>query len=95
LAAAEAIARAVKVVLPGARVYAFGSAVAGRAVGSSDVDILVIARGLPRSHLGRARIKALVEEMCGLPPHHPFELHLMTEEEAEPFLRRAEALEEL
>jgi len=89
----EAIAKAVREVLPEARVYVFGSAVSGRAVGSSDVDILVVAEKLPKSHLERARIKALVEERCGLPHYHPFEIHLATEEEAEPFLRRGKVIE--
>jgi len=90
---AEAIARAVRELLPEARIYVFGSVVSGKAVGSSDVDILVVARELPRSHLERARIKALVEERCGLPYYHPFEIHLVTPDEAEPFLRRGKVIE--
>jgi len=90
---AEAIARAVRELLPDARVYVFGSVVSGKAIGSSDVDILVVARELPKSHLERARIKALVEEKCELPHYHPFEIHLVTREEAEPFLRRGKVVE--
>lgn len=89
----EVIAKAFREVLPDARIYVFGSVVSGRVVGSSDVDVLVVTGQLPMSHLERAKIKALVEEKCGLPHYHPFEIHLTTEEEAKPYLKRARVVE--
>ena len=75
--------------LPGSRVYAFGSAVRGDMSGGSDVDILVVSDAVPAGALARARLKVRAEEGVGLPDCHPFEFHLVTEGEAEPFLRRA------
>ncbi|MDG7013025.1 MAG: nucleotidyltransferase domain-containing protein [Nitrososphaerota archaeon] len=76
-------------ILPGSRVYAFGSAVRGDMSGGSDVDILVVSDAVPAGALARARLKVRAEEGAGLPDCHPFEFHLVTEGEAEPFLRRA------
>ena len=76
-------------ILPGSRVYAFGSAVRGDMSGGSDVDIMVVSDAVPAGALARARLKVRAEEGVGLPDSHPFEFHLVTEGEAEPFLRRA------
>lgn len=76
-------------ILPGSRVYAFGSAVRGDMSGGSDVDILVVSDAVPAGALARARLKVRAEEGACLPDCHPFEFHLVTEGEAGPFLRRA------
>lgn len=76
-------------ILPGSRVYAFGSAVRGDMSGGSDVDILVVSDAVPAGALARARLKVRAEEGAGLPDWHPFEFHLVTEGEEGPFLRRA------
>ncbi|MEM2024619.1 MAG: nucleotidyltransferase domain-containing protein [Candidatus Caldarchaeum sp.] len=86
---APAIAKAARELLPDAEVYVFGSAVTGDCVASSDVDILIVSEQLPARNIERARIKVEIEEKAGLPPYHPFELHLTTLEEAEPYFRRA------
>jgi len=79
------IAEAASQVLGECEVFAFGSVVEGKATGGSDVDIIVVSRHLPRD--GRSRLKALIEEGAGLPPFHPFEIHLVTPEEAEWYRR--------
>lgn len=89
------IASAAKEILPNAKVYVFGSAVSGKAVASSDVDLLIVVQQNFESYLERAKIKALIEEKSSLPHYHPFEIHLVTEDEAEPYLRRAKKMIEL
>ncbi|MEM4187136.1 MAG: hypothetical protein QW801_07675 [Candidatus Caldarchaeum sp.] len=76
---APAIAKAARELLPDAEVYVFGSA----------VDILIVSEQLPARNIERAWIKVEIEEKAGLPPYHPFELHLTTLDEAEPYFRRA------
>jgi len=49
----------------------------------SDLDILIIAKDLPKSALDRAQITGKIEEESGLPPFHPIQIHLATAEEAE------------
>ncbi len=65
-----------------AEVYLFGSVAEGKAVLSSDIDILIVTRRKDvRSGRRRAEILAEIEERAGLPFVHPFEFHLMTEDE--------------
>lgn len=85
---AHRIASAARAVLPGAEIYAFGSAVEGRLTGGSDVDLLVISEDLPDKALGRCSLKVKMEDLAGLPSYHPFEIHLVTPKEAERYLRR-------
>lgn len=77
---AESVVRAAEEVLGGCEVYAFGSVVEGSWTGGSDVDILIVCKDLPKD---RGSLKALIEERAGLPLAHPFEIHLVTEEEVE------------
>lgn len=67
---------AFKSVLEGAEIYIFGSALEGKQVGGSDIDVLIVAE-VPRKHLKRAEIIAEIEEKAGLPLAHPFEIHLI------------------
>jgi len=46
----------------GCKVFVFGSRVEGKASPSSDVDVLIVCRKLPKSAFERARIKARIEE---------------------------------
>ena len=85
---ADKIAEAVRRVLPDAQVFVFGSVVRGDYIASSDVDILVISSKIPEGLFERGRIKAEIEKEAGLPYYHPFELHMVRPEEAEPYLRR-------
>ena len=83
------IAEAVEEVVPEAEVYAFGSVVRGEAIGGSDVDILIIVDELPRGVLERAKTKESIVEKAGLPYYHPFQIHLVTREEAESYFEKA------
>lgn len=84
IAYAESVVRAAEEVLGDCEVYAFGSVVEDSWTGGSDVDILIICKNLPKD---RGSLKALMEERAGLPLAHPFEIHLVTEEEAEWYWR--------
>lgn len=86
---AELIARAARRLLPGARVYVFGSVVRGDATAGSDVDLLVVHEGVPDRAYARGAIRARMEELAGLPYYHPFEIHLATPEEAQTYLEQA------
>jgi len=70
----------IKRVLNESHVYLFGSILEGNLVAASDIDILIIAE-VPKKHLRRAEIIANIEEKSGLPLSHPFEFHLLTQEE--------------
>ena len=70
----------IKLVLKDSKVCLFGSIIEGNLVAASDIDILIIA-DIPKKHLKRAEIIADIEEKSGLPLSHPFEFHLLTQEE--------------
>ena len=70
----------IKLVLKNPQIYLFGSIIEGNLVAASDIDILIIA-DIPKEHLKRAEIIANIEEKSGLPLSHPFEFHLLTQEE--------------
>lgn len=86
------IADSIKKILPDARIYIFGSVIRGEAVGGSDVDILVVSKNMPESNIERAKLKRKIEELSNLPMHHPFELHLASEEEAEWYFTRVKEM---
>jgi len=75
--------------LPGAEVYVVSSVVRGDQMSGSDVDILVVSQSVPRRAIEKAKVKALIEEKLGLPLYHPFEIHLLTPQEAQPYMKRA------
>ncbi len=84
----ESIASAVKEVLgSGSKVYVFGSAVRGELTAASDIDILVVSEQAPRSLKERGHVKSLIFEKAGLPLIHPFEIHIVDEEEAEVYFK--------
>jgi len=72
-----------KKILGDAEVVPFGSIVEGKATATSDLDILVIVKDLPKSALNRAQIISKIEEATGLPPIHPIQIHLATWQEAQ------------
>jgi predicted nucleotidyltransferase len=88
------IVRAARALIPGARVYVFGSAIKGTTVGGSDVDILITSGKVPRSNADRAKLKVEIEEISGLPPYHPFEFHIADEDEAKWYLQRIKEIKE-
>ena len=85
----QRIAAAARELLPDAEVYVVGSVVRGDQVGGSDVDVLVVSQSVPRKAVEKAKIKALIEEKLELPPYHPFEIHLLTPQDAQLYMRRA------
>lgn len=86
------IAKVIKDLLPDSQIYIFGSVIKGKAVGGSDIDILIVSNSTPKDNLGRAKIKVKIEQLCNLPPHHPFEFHLVNEEEAKWYFDRIKEL---
>ncbi|TET00632.1 MAG: nucleotidyltransferase domain-containing protein [Promethearchaeota archaeon] len=76
----KTINKNIKLVLKESHIYLFGSIIEGNLVAASDIDILIIAE-VPKKHLKRAEIIANIEEKSGLPLSHPFEFHLLTQEE--------------
>lgn len=75
----------IMLVLKESQVYLFGSIIEGNLVTASDIDILIIA-DVPKKHLKRAEIVANIEEKSGLPLSHPFEFHLLTQEELDKWI---------
>lgn len=80
------INESIRTVLDDSEVYLFGSIIDGNLVGASDIDILIVA-DVPKKHLRRAEIIAKIEEDAGLPLSHPFEFHLITENELNTWLK--------
>ncbi len=78
----ERIAAASEKVLGECDVFVFGSVVEGESTGGSDVDVLIVSRNLPEDRRERAGVIARIEEEAGLPLYHPYEVHLVGEEEA-------------
>lgn len=74
------IESSIKTILKDPQIFLFGSIIDGNLVAGSDIDILIIAN-VPKKHLKRAEIIAEIEENAGLPLSHPFEFHLLTQEE--------------
>lgn len=63
------------------RVFVFGSVVEGKALPSSDIDILVVSKNTPKRMKERSKIVAEILKEIGI--FSPFEIHLVTEEEFE------------
>jgi len=82
------IAKVVKNLLSDSQIYIFGSVIKGEAVGGSDIDILIVSNIVPKDNLERAKIKVKIEQLCNLPSFHPFEFHLVNEEEAKWYFER-------
>ena len=74
------IESSIKTILKDPQIFLFGSIIDGNLVAGSDIDILIIAN-VPKKHLKRAEVIAEIEENAGLPLSHPFEFHLLTQEE--------------
>jgi len=81
----KTINKNIKLVLKESQIYLFGSVIEGNLVAASDIDILIIAN-IPKKHLKRAEIIANIEEKSGLPFSHPFEFHLLTQEELDTWI---------
>lgn len=70
----------IKTILRDSQIFLFGSILEENLVAGSDIDILIVA-DVPKKHLLRAELIAKIEENAGLPLSHPFEFHLITQEE--------------
>jgi len=70
----------IKTILRDSQIFLFGSILEENLVAESDIDILIVA-DVPKKHLLRAELIAKIEENAGLPLSHPFEFHLITQEE--------------
>ncbi len=75
-----------KTILNNSQIFLFGSVIEGNLVAGSDIDILIIAN-IPKKHLKRAELIAKIEEDAGLPLSHPFEFHLLTQEEVNTWIK--------
>ncbi len=80
------IESSIKTILNDSKVFLFGSIIEGNLVAGSDIDILIIAN-IPKKHLKRAELIAKIEENAGLPLSHPFEFHLLTQEELNTWIK--------
>ncbi len=80
------IESSIKIILKDSQTYLFGSIIEGNLVAGSDIDILVIAN-VPKNHLKRAELIAEIEEDVGLPISHPFEFHLLTQDELDIWIK--------
>ncbi len=80
------IESSIKTKLSDAQIYLFGSILKGDLVAGSDIDVLIVA-DVPKKHLKRAELIAKIEEKAGLPLSHPFEFHLLTQEELNTWIR--------
>ncbi|ABL79084.1 nucleotidyltransferase domain-containing protein [Thermofilum pendens] len=85
---AEAIAKAAMDVVPGARVYVIGGVAEDRVTALSDIDILVVVPGGARKGLYADVLERAIDAY-GLPWDAPVELHIVSENEAKEYLRRA------
>ncbi len=80
------VVEVVKELFPDAEVYLIGSVAEGRAVGASDVDLLVVSSRVPTRPREIAEVKVIIEEKAGLPPYSPLEIHFALPEEKERYL---------
>ncbi|MEL9939938.1 MAG: nucleotidyltransferase domain-containing protein [Ignisphaera sp.] len=83
------IAGVAKEVISDAEVYVIGSVARGDSVGGSDVDILIVSEYVPKKPMEIAKLKAFIEERLDLPYYHPFEMHILSPEEAKRFIERS------
>jgi hypothetical protein len=80
------IKKAAVQLLPDAVVYLFGSALTGKLVAASDIDILIVTEKSFTNQRERGAIVLGIEDSVGLPFVHPFEFHLMSKEEFKRFI---------
>ncbi|MHA1911598.1 MAG: nucleotidyltransferase domain-containing protein [Candidatus Kariarchaeaceae archaeon] len=69
-----------KLVLNNPEIYLFGSAIEGKLVGGSDIDIAIVG-DIPNRQIERTTIIAEIVENANFPLNHPFEYLLLTQEE--------------
>jgi len=82
---ARSVKGAAERILGEVRVYVFGSAAEGRDTPSSDVDVMVVSSKAPKSAGGRSKVVAEILKEVGVDA--PLEIHLLSPEEEEWYLR--------
>ncbi|MFH8080576.1 MAG: nucleotidyltransferase domain-containing protein [Candidatus Aenigmatarchaeota archaeon] len=68
-----------------AEFYLFGSFVEGKYLPTSDIDILIVSKNMPKKISERSKIKAMIWKKIGI--FTPFELHLVNYDEFEWYKR--------
>ncbi|MEM5874427.1 MAG: nucleotidyltransferase domain-containing protein [Candidatus Aenigmatarchaeota archaeon] len=74
------------------KVFCFGSVVEKMNLPSSDVDVLIVSKNMPKKISDRSKIKVKIWKKIGI--FSPFELHLVTPKEFEwykAFIKKLEA----
>ena len=72
--------KSAKSVLNDPDIYLFGSAIEGKLVGGSDIDIAIVGN-IPKRQIEKAAIIAEINEKASFPLNHPFEYLLLTKKE--------------
>ncbi len=83
------VAKAIREIWPEAEAYLVGSVARGEAIGSSDVDLLVVLDNPPETPREQAQARVLIEEKAGLPDYNPLDLHFTSRSMRDEWLRRA------
>ncbi len=78
----EKIAASAGKILGHVKVYTFGSAVEGKLIASSDVDILIVCDNPPEDFEEYLRVRHEILKGAGLNERDPFQLHIVDEERA-------------
>lgn len=88
---AEKVGKAVRDIVPDAKVYVIGGVAEGRTTIYSDIDILVILKKVDLSARKRLLVDILERAMdvYGLPWDAPVELHVVSEGEAGEYLKHS------
>ncbi|MBD3190900.1 MAG: nucleotidyltransferase domain-containing protein [Candidatus Heimdallarchaeota archaeon] len=72
--------------LPDAKLFLFGSVLRDELVALSDIDLLITTKRTFETQLERAEIISTIEEKAHLSLIHPFDIHLLSQEEFKTFL---------
>ncbi len=90
---AKKIKEIAKSELSDVKVFVFGSVIEGKHTPSSDIDILVVSKNMPKSMGDRAKIRAKILKEIGITS--PFEIHLVNPKEFEWYRRFIKKFEEI
>ena len=88
----EKLYRAVKAVVPDAKVYIFGGAAENRLTAVSDIDVLVVTRNPPKDAIEYGKVAARIKEELekqGMEMSYLYEIHVVDKERARKYLARA------
>mgnify|MGYP000008673373 CR=1 FL=1 len=87
---ADKVARSARDLAPGAEVYVIGGVAEGRATVLSDIDVLIVVRGLDSASRRQLSVEILDRAIAvyGLPWDSPVELHVVDEVSFREYLKR-------